>query len=237
MTVCCKQCFRPVRSCQCLLTGDIVSCAPCFLLEAQGVLFEWGQIRWGKRSNLLLSVCLFVLQSWGRTQCLTQHEQTLCLWVSFTRVSFCCSWYSTPVVPAPEKLRQKDHHQLKASRCLVHRMRPCSKSTEHFPYYRTDLTSTYAVSVLQCVVEKYSVKDPGAAGDPVQKGDTCYVGRAPTGKSFRKSPVIYCIVVLLQGVAIDPSATLWFTVNSISWAWWPTAVFLVLGRQTQEVQD
>lgn len=44
------------------------------------------------------------------------------------------------------------------------------KSTDHFPQYRTDLIRTYAVPVLLCVVEKYSVKDPGAAGDPMERG-------------------------------------------------------------------
>lgn len=107
--------------------------------------------------------------------------------------------------PSPgkaKKLRQEDHHQLSPQNETF------LKSTEHFPQYRTDLTSTYAVPVLKCVVEKYNVKNSGAAGDPVERGDTCYVGRAPTGKRFRKSSVIYSVVAFLQGAAIDPSAAL-----------------------------
>lgn len=129
MTVGCKQCFKPVRSCHSqLLRDDIVSCAPCFLLESHR-RFVWVRADQVREKVKSVVVCLFVLQGRGRTQCLTQNEQTLCLWLNFTRISFCCSWWLTPIVPVPEKLKSWDRRITTSS---AHRMRPFSKAQSTF---------------------------------------------------------------------------------------------------------
>lgn len=181
MTICYKQYLKPVSSYHSqLLREDIVSCPGYFLLESHR-RFVWvraDQVRKKIKSVVVLLVCSPELgvnpaphTEWANTLPLNQFYQDFLLLLMVTHTCSPSSWKAEAGGSPPAPPTEWD-------------LAPKAQSTflSVGPISPAHMLCQFCSMLLRNTMWRIL----GQWETQWRRGDTCYVGRVPTGKKFRK---------------------------------------------------